>query len=175
MCFLWSKWFVNVFLHFRQKQVESLAVYILVCTTKAVWLLGVYWKLPNNKTVSQNLINPDIALLLWELKLVSALVSSSSLSIDGKRQTGGELSPLWWPSLPLHLPTAHWECSSCCWSSGGSVGWVPSTCWAWTCTPGHDYRSMVLHLSDLRAMFPKGLKSWSRAFKIYYSTWMHML
>lgn len=83
----------NVFLHFGQKQVESLAVYILVCTTKAVWLLGVYCKLPNNKTVSYNLINPDTALLMGELRLVPGLVSSRSLSIHGKRQTGGELPP----------------------------------------------------------------------------------
>ena len=166
MCSLLSKWFVsNLFLHFGQKQVASWAVcIILVHTTIVVWLLRVNRKPLNNKTVSPHLINPGIV-LLPELRLVPELVSSSSLSIHGKSQTAGELSPPRWPSLPPHLPTANWECSSCCWSGGWECGdGFPSACWAWACTPNRGHSSTVLHLSDLRAMFPKGLKSWSEAF-----------
>lgn len=160
-----SKWFVNnLFLHVGQKQVESWTAYILVHTT-VVWLLRVNHKQLNNKTVSPHLINPGIVLLLPELRLVPELVGSSSLSIHGKSQTGGEPSPSRWPSLPLHLPTANWECSSRCWSSGWECGdGFPATCWALACTPNRGHSSTVPHPSDLRATFPKGLKSWSEAF-----------
>lgn len=154
-----SKWFVNnLFLRFGQKQIGSWAVYILVCTTIEVWLLGVNCKLVNNKTMSPHLINPGIVLLLPELQLVPEFFGSSSLSIHGKSKTGGEPSPLLWPSLPLHLPTANWECSSRCWSGGWECGdGFPSACWAWACTPNCDRSSTILHLSDLKATFSKGL------------------
>lgn len=154
-----SKWFVNLLILIRK--VEN---YLYPCTYYNS-SMTVNFKLLSSRTVSAHLISPGIVLLLPEPRLVSELVYSSSVSIHGKSQTAGDLSPSWWPSLPLHLPTANWKCFSCCQSSEWECEIrFPSACWAWACASSHDHRSTVLHPSDLRATFPTGLKSWSWAF-----------